>query len=486
MRIAAAIISTATIGLSLTACDLSNSIPLGFQTLQQIEHDLHLMASRMLHQVRLHSQSNDQIFISAMPRLARAVDAFNQSIGVNVHMSFMSTPYRDVAAVRSTLKYLGINYVRDAFYNAAGLSASEELAAAGIKFDLFLPVFPDSTVDIAEFMSQLDTLEKSYPGSIVAVEGPNEVNSQPAKFNGGTSPTNQVALQAALHAAVGADPNLKGIPVYSLTIGSDIGSAFEAYGDLSPFADYGNAHPYLPDDSTPGSALDSLLPIQAGINARSLPIVITETGWTTDSNDPYNGADQMTQAKLTLDTLMDAFKDGVVKTYVYELMDEASDTGNTNNQYHYGLFNFDGTPKLAANAIHNLTTILADPGSILPFTPGTLSYAIPDLPPNCNQLLLEKNDRTFELVLWAETPVWDPATKNGVVAPTKSRAIKFEQMQKAVRIFDPLQSTTPIATYSYVQLIQVELTDHPIIIEIENDTSSSARQQPRPTFQQRG
>lgn len=49
-------------------------------------------------------------------------------------------------------------------------------------------------------------------------------------------------------------------------------------------------------------------------------------------------------------------------TYLYELFDRDSSASNTNPEANFGLFNSDGTPKLAATAIHNLTTILADDG----------------------------------------------------------------------------------------------------------------------------
>ena len=79
----------------------------------------------------------------------------------------------------------------------------------------------------------------------------------------------------------------------------------------------------------------------------------------------YSGVDQTVQAKYTLDTLMDAYKDGVSATYLYELLDDYPDPGNTNAQYHFGLFNSDGTPKLAASAIHNLTAISERPGRLI-------------------------------------------------------------------------------------------------------------------------
>ena len=188
--------------------------------------------------------------------MAQSAAAFDQSIGVNVHMAFTSTAYGNVAGVINDLAYLGVNQVRDGFYNAPSfLPAYEALAAAGIKFDFFLVVYWASdtnhypgTVNVPQFISMLDFFETAYPGSITAIEGPNEVNFQTAEYDGGSSYADQAALQEALYSAVRASPVLDGIPVYNLTIGSTTTSEFQALGNLSSYANYGNEHAYSPDN----------------------------------------------------------------------------------------------------------------------------------------------------------------------------------------------------------------------------------------------
>jgi hypothetical protein len=405
---------------------------------------------------------------SASPTVAQSVSAFNQSIGVNIHVEYAAeypTTYGSVAETESALAYLGINQVRDGLFPTNFLPEYEALAAAGVKFDFVLPVywspsgphFP-GVVDLSGFISELDTLATTYPGSIIAVEGPNEVNLQPAEFDGGSAPINQDELQQALFAAFGADPNLKNVPVYNLTIGSGTASDFTPYGNLSAYANYGNAHPYLPADSTPLSALEYLLPIQAGIDTSGLPVVITETGYDTDLSDgnTYSNADQTVQAKLLLDTLMDAYVQRVQKTFLYELFDE-SGSG-------WGLFTATGAPKLAATAIHNLTTVLADPNPGTGFTSGTLNYGV-SLPSNANQLLLEKSNGTFDLVLWAEAQIWNEAAKTEITAKSEKVTIHFAAAQN-VSVYDPMVGTSPIATYNDVTSTAVSVTDHPIIVQI--------------------
>jgi hypothetical protein len=398
------------------------------------------------------------------PTVALSASAFDQSIGVNIHLWETGSAYTNLALVESDLAYLGVDNVRDQLVNWSQTQPEyTALMSLGYKFDFIEePVLQNTS----SFLSAINAFETAYPGSIKAVEGPNEVDlantfttsSQAANLAGAHT------FEEQFFAAVQADATLNGVPVYDLTLGSISTANYAALGNLSAYANFANDHLYSPDSDTPEAGLSLLLPY-AQLDAPGLPTVITETGYDTNPADTYSGVDQTVQAKLTLDTLMDAFKAGVSQTYLYELFDDAS--GN------WGLFNADGTPKLAATAIHNLTTLLADPGSTASFTPGSLSYSVPNLPSNANQLLVEKSTGTFDLVLWAEAQIWNPTTGTEVTAPTETTTVDFGQTQSVVEVFDPLDGTTPIATYTNVNSIQVALTDHPLIIEIPDATTTT-------------
>ena len=459
-------ISAAAILFSLAACDLNGPIPLELSTYQQIKHNLSRLAFRVLERIRLHSRGAHPMTTTPTPIVAQSAATFDQSIGVNVHMAYTWTPYANVTSVENDLAYLGVNHVRDELFDASNVQTNyDELAAAGIKFDFIIPVYLPSTVNLTEFVGMVNAFALAYPGSVSAIEGPNEVNFTPAMYSGGTTPADQAALQEALYAAVRADPNLAGIPVYNLTVGSTNSAQFAALGNLSSAANFGNEHAYAPDWFTPASALSDLLTFPQ-IDTPGLPTVITETGYETNAADTYSGVDQTVQAKLTLDTLMDAFKDGVPQTYLYELIDEGGG--------YFGLFTANGAPKLAATAIHDLTTLLSDPNSSSSFTPGSLSYAVANLPTSGNQLLLEKSNGTFDLVLWNETQIWNPTTESEIAAPATTSTVEFGQTQKVVLVFDPLLGTAPIAAYQNVQSIQVGLTDHPVIVEVPGATPTLA------------
>jgi hypothetical protein len=52
-----------------------------------------------------------------------------------------------------------------------------------------------------------------------------------------------------------------------------------------------------------------------------------------------------------------------------------------------------------------------------------------------------------------------------MAAPVETATVSFPQAQQEIFVFDPLVGTAPIATYTNFSDIQVEITDHPLIVE---------------------
>ena len=88
------------------------------------------------------------------------------------------------------------------------------------------------------------------------------------------------------------------------------------------------------------------------------------------------------------------------------------------------------------------------------------------------QLLLEKSNGTFDLVLWTEPVIWNSSTDSEIAAPIANTTVDFATTQKTVLIFDPLLGSAPIAAYLNVGSISVALTDHPVVVEIPGATAT--------------
>ncbi|HQG48691.1 MAG TPA: hypothetical protein PK373_06340, partial [Sedimentisphaerales bacterium] len=177
----------------------------------------------------------------------------------------------------------------------------------------------------------------------------------------------------------------------------------------------------------------------------TLPRVTTETGITLGG--PVT---EQVQAALYLDVFLAQFKRRWSHTCIYLLRDRTDEAGNQT----FGFYRPDYSPRLAATCLHNLTTILANRGSARPS--GTLNYSIPNQPATVHDLLLQKSDGTFELVVWGER----------FTGGSDDVSVNLGTTHAAIRVYDPTIGTSPTQSLASVQSVPLTLTDHPVILEI--------------------
>ena len=387
----------------------------------------------------------------------RASD-FVATIGVTTHLLYADTTYHDETLVLASLAYLGIDHVRDGggMLDPNAVLPFERAMAAGIEFN-----FTSSTDGgVATEIARLKTLVAAHPGGITSIEGINEAAAS-FQYAGLTGQAAALKFQQDLYAAVKAEPTLAGIPVINYTLLSQDPADYTRYGDVSATADLGNIHLY------PYGGLQSqettLLPRELSGTPHSAGYVVTELGYDTQSNAPD------IQAKYMLDGLLDAYLAGASATYLYELLDDRADPGLTDVEDHFGIFNADGTPKPAATALHNLTSLLADAGATAgSFTPGALGYVVTGLPTTGSSLMLAKSDGSFDLAVWAEPQIRASSTSAAeVAAPLVPVTVTFDRNEASVVVYDPLLGTAPIASYSNVRSVVLGITDHPLIVAIQ-------------------
>ena len=280
-------------------------------------------------------------------------------------------------------------------------------------------------------------------GILNFIEGGNEEDDPYATSNG-----NSLAIAARYQQTVWQVAHQYGLPAINMsfgqgwTVANDWHGDYDKVGNLAPYADYANAHTY--PSGAPDSTIQALNS-DAQIAAVGRPVITTEIGWDTNSTDP------VTAAKYTLDAALDGMKDGDAKTYFYALFDDGSGA--------YGLMNADGSAKPAGAALHNLTTLLSDPGAGSSFTPASLTYGLAGTASGDNTLLLEKSDGSYWLAIWDETAAPHTVTLNlGSAA--------------AVQVFDPLTGITAVQTASNVSTLQIAIPDHPVLVEIVPGTGS--------------
>lgn len=404
----------------------------------------------------------------------RAADFLN-TIGVNTHINWQGSglAYTDQEAVRNSLQYLGIKYVRDgAPVEGWTLPFYQTLAADGIKFDI--PVSSgeyNATGDFSTDLSRIDAFARSNPGAVASIEGLNELNTWPVNVNGSNTHDDLSlarVVQQQLYAEVDTYAALKDIPVLNVSTGGLNAQQASVLGNMSSMADAGNWHVYFGYGDQPAANIASGIAAAKSITP-SDPVQITESQYYTaiDATEwGSGGVSEPVQAKLDLNLLLDAAKGGAQRTYIYELVDDGLSPADT-VEGSFGLYHNDWTPKAAAVAIHNLTTILGETATgATSFTTKPLDISVSGLPSTGNTYLMQKADGTYDLAIWAEPDIWDQDKKSAItVAPTPV-TVKLASAFQTIKVYDPLVGTSPIATAQNTAAVTVNVTDHPLIIEM--------------------
>src|SRR5712672_2063632 len=119
----------------------------------------------------------------------------------------------------------------------------------------------------------------------------------------------------------------------------------------------------------------------------------------------------------------------------------------------FGFYQADYSPRKAAIYLHNLTTILADKGTLA--KPGQLDFSIANQPNTVHELLLQHSDGTFQLIVWGER-----------LSGQDRVTVHLGVTRASVRIYDPTTGVEPVQTPTNVSSLELTLSDHPIVITI--------------------
>jgi hypothetical protein len=422
----------------------------------------------------------------AEPTTAIPASDFLDSIGVVTTFPDRGQPLEKTIEM---VKYAGFRWVRGGIEGLTtdGPTTIETYLqlhrATGVRFNWGLVSGGSDLKKLIETGRQLAAAD-----ALLAFEGNNEPNNWGVTYQGeaggGRAPSwlAVAKLQRDLYRAVKSDPLLKKYPVWSisengaeidnvglqyLTIPSGAGTVMS---EGTRYADCANVHNYIYHPNSPGladnktwNAADPTAACEVDglygnygitwakhfrgyseMELRSLPRVTTETGCTIDG--PIT---EEIQALNLLSMYLDQFKRGWNHTSVYLLCDRTDEAGNQS----FGFFKSDYMPRKAAVYLHNLTTILADRGA--PAKVGGLNYSLSEYPATVHDMLLQKSDGTFELLVWNEQ-----------VKGSSDVEVALGGTHKSVKLYDPTIGTSPTQTLTKVDSVRLALSDHPFVIEL--------------------
>jgi hypothetical protein len=402
-----------------------------------------------------------------------SADAFLSSLGVNTHVDQGVSGGSYIAPLR----YLGVRNIRDLARHWSQFQLINR--QTGVRLALVGEGDLDGTISIGKALAA--------SGALMAFDGPNEPNNFPITYNGqiggGMGSWAPVAqFQEALYRSVKSSPDLRNYPVFAASeAGAEIDNvglqflkipsgAHTTFADGTQFADFANTHNYVSStrkiyvdnqawnaaDPTLNGPWDGLLgnygvtwrhhfPGYSSEELLTLPRVTTETGW--DSVSDIGG--ERTQGIVLVNAYLAQYKRGWRYTFIYQLRDGEGGSGNQ------GLFNSNSTPKMAATYIHNLTTILADTVPIASL--GSLNYSVINEPTNVHDLLIQKSNGLFELVIWDEN-----------VRGNDNVRVNLGRTFATVNVYDVTVGTAPTQTFTNISSVSLSLSDHAVIIEMKD------------------
>lgn len=410
----------------------------------------------------------------------RATDFLN-SIGAN---SSISGRGETLARTIECAKYVGIRWIRAGI--EGDIPIQDFLALhkqAGVRFSWGLGSGGTDLAKLLETARQVAAF-----GGLLAFEGPNEPNNWGFTYQGQEGGRNLTwipvaKLQSDLYKAVKNDLLLKRYPVWSITEGGaetdNVGLQFLTIPrgaglqmpDGTHYADCANVHNYIYHPNSPGMEDNKTWNASDPTSTCKVDGLYGEYGRTWGRHYPgYSEADLLPLPRVTTETgctiggpvteeihalnllslYLDQFKRGWSYTAIYLLHDRVDEGGNQQ----FGLYKPDYTPRKAAVYLHNLTTVLADQGALS--KPGKLDYTIPGEPETVHDLLLQKSNGTFELVVWNEQ-----------IKGSSNVTVHLGGTFASVRLYDPTLGTSPIQTHRKINALTLTLSDHPVVIEVQ-------------------
>ena len=414
---------------------------------------------------------------------AQSAYDFLQSIGVN------SAIYRRGESVERTIEcinYIGARWIR----TDESMNTDEQVAAikrlhdaTGVKISTSLGSGGSDIESLIQGSRRMAAM-----GVLLAIEGNNEPNNWGIRYKGqeGGRDKSWVAvarLHRDLYQAVKQDEVLRHYPVWATTesgaMTDNVGMQYiEVPHDDADvvaefrgvrFADAANCHNYFthPSWSAPqnnqtwlassptSAAKGDHLQGNYGVTwlkkykgysdeeLQQLPRVTTETGATISG--------QMTeemQARMYLSCYLSQFAQGWSHTAMYILRDRSDEAGNQS----FGFYDKDYRPRKAAHYLHNLTTLLDDDQPTKRLS--SVAYTIENQSAEIHDLLLQKSDGSFALIVWGEL------YEGGKQTVTVRLKRKYD-----ISIFNPTEGTSPTCE-GRMDNFDLEMTTHPYIVEL--------------------
>jgi hypothetical protein len=391
------------------------------------------------------------------PEKAQSADKFVNSIGVNTHLRYLDTTYKDFNnIIKPRLKELGVRHIRDGLIltDLDSQKKLNELEKLGIKATILFDYRWNKNP------KEVEQIVKMLPNFVEAIEGPNEWDVVQITYRGQQFPKALRDFHNKLYSTVKETATTQHLPVIAASMAHWWNA--EKVGLMA--CDFGNIHSYSGGKMPSAGDLDEWWIPAARLICGNKPIMATETGFHNAIQDPkalHPGVSEQAAGKYIPRLYLEYFNRNIRRTFTYEFIDEELEIDQENN---FGLLRYNGSPKPAFTALKNLIALLKDPGSSFPLK--SLAYTLTENTPHLHHTLLQKRNGTFYLILWQEVSSFDLKTKQDVVVPDLPITIKLRTPMVAAAIYRPLKSIKPIQQWRNPERLNLIVPDHLLVVEL--------------------
>jgi hypothetical protein len=399
---------------------------------------------------------------------AKVADEFVDSIGVMTHQSYFDSAYGNYHAISDKLVALGVRHARDsallssnADYNRKVYDRFKRLADRGVRFNLIVDPRSPGLANIDR--SKMNSIIAHSGGALETVEGPNELD-----LRRGTDWADRLrSYQRSLYESVKASS--KPVPVLAPCLIKP--SSYDTLGDMSAYCDFGNTHPY-PGGRSPGTSgwgsggygSFSWNAAHARKVCGTKPLIATETGYNNLPGLRYTGVPEDVAGKYVPRLFLYYYNMGLPRTYQYEMVNLSNDPRRRDKKKHWGLLRSDYSVKPAYVALKNLIGLLSDPGPT--FAPGSLDYSLSGDLTNVWQMLFQKRDGRFYLILWQEVLGYDVNKDTYISVVPTPVTLKLSTPISGAAVYEPNRQATPLRSYSMPTELLLQVPDRVVVVKL--------------------
>jgi hypothetical protein len=411
---------------------------------------------------------------SAAPQTPRIANAFVDSIGVNVHAHFDDTSYgKWNEIILPRLKELGIRHVRDGAIDSTSEAYFANLKAlkdAGIKGTYICDFGGMRPSRLVQFVERV--------GNVEALEGPNEYDMRHVD--------DWMAIlydyQRRLYWTVKREPSLKGIPVLGPSLVQydnypklaayrpDVEAGIdETAPPISAYMDIGNLHPYPGGQMPSRNIAGEIKSVRRAWGDK--PLIPTETGYHNAVKIPggHLPTSETATGKYLPRLFAEYFNAGFTRSFAYEFIDLFPDLPGkefVDAEHHFGLLHVDGTPKPSFIALKNLIALLNEPAPAKAFVPKTLDFEMLGATEQVHQLLVQKANGEWNLLLWQEVSSWDVEKRTDIAVTDVPIRLRFKTPLQNAQVFHPGAGVEATQNIDAPTILDLKVPDEIVVVRL--------------------